>query len=187
MQANNLLTRRKLLKAGFAFAAASALPNFAHATFAKNMWQEPVRSLSFYNTHTGESLKTVYWEKGNYVLDALGEINHVLRDHRTGDVHAIDPNLLDILAKLHAKLDSRKPFEVISGYRSPRTNEMLHEHSSGVASKSQHILGKAIDIRLTDRPLTSLRDEALAMGQGGVGYYAASDFVHVDTGKVRSW
>jgi len=175
-------TRRHLIKASLAFAAVSAVPAFARASLP-----DFSRSLHFYNTHTGESLKTVYWEQGTYISEALGDINHILRDHRTGDVKPIDPQLLDVLFKLHARMQSRKPFEIISGYRSPYSNAMLHERSHGVAKNSLHMQGKAIDIRLIDRPLTALRDAAIAMQQGGVGYYAASDFVHVDTGRIRRW
>jgi len=176
------ITRRNFVKFGCALAACAALPNFARASLTA-----PARSLHLYNTHTSETLKTVYWEQGEYIPEALAEINHILRDHRNNEIKAIDKDLLDLLVSLHNRLDSSKPFEIISGYRSPASNAMLHEHSHGVASKSQHLLGKAIDIRLTDRPLTKLRDVAMTMQQGGVGYYPASNFVHVDTGKVRWW
>ena len=162
--------------------ACAAIPSLARASLSA-----PERSLHFYNTHTGESLKTVYWQDGKYIGEALKDISYVLRDHRTNDMENIDPKLLDLLTDLHKELDSRKPFEVISGYRSPRTNALLHSHSNGVASKSLHMQGKAIDIRLTDRSLSTVRKAALSMGQGGVGYYPSSNFVHVDTGDVRHW
>lgn len=158
------------------------MPSLARASLGS-----PVRIINFYNTHTGESLKSTYWEQGNYLPEALKDIHYILRDHRTNDTHSIDLHLLDILAELHRRLDSRKPFEIISGYRSPRTNAMLHDRSHAVASKSMHMQGKAIDIRITDRPLHMLRDLALAMKQGGVGYYPGPDFVHVDTGDIRRW
>lgn len=148
---------------------------------------KPVRFLAFDNLHTGEKTKLVYWEKGRYVKGALLEINHILRDYRTGEVTRIDKNLLDQLFILHNRLGSSKPFEVISGYRSPKTNAMLHEHSRGVAVKSMHIQGKAIDIRLEDKDVLHIRNAALAMNAGGVGYYPEAQFVHVDSGKIRHW
>ena len=145
------------------------------------------RSLDFSHTHTGERLSVEYFSSGTYVPDALHTVNHFLRDFRTGDVHPIDPGLLDLLHHLTDLTGSAKPFQVISGYRSPATNEMLRHHSDGVASGSLHMQGKAIDIRLADVPLAGLRDAALVARRGGVGYYPASDFVHVDTGRVRTW
>ncbi len=147
------------------------------------------RSLSFNNIHTGERLAVDYWVDGAYQPDALSEVNHVLRDFRTGDVHAIEPRLLDLLTRIRARLETNKPVQVISGYRSPLTNAMLrgkHEHS-GVASKSLHMQGMAIDIRLADCDLQTLHRAALAERSGGVGYYPESDFVHVDVGRVRHW
>jgi uncharacterized protein YcbK (DUF882 family) len=114
-------------------------------------------------------------------------VNRALRDFRTGDIHPIAPGLLDLLSRLHEKLGSHEPFQVISGYRSPRTNATLHQHSSGVASRSLHMQGMAIDIRLEGTALSNLRGAALALKAGGVGYYPSSDFVHVDVGRVRRW
>ena len=145
------------------------------------------RSISFDNLHTGEKLKTTYWEDGGYVRGALKEIDWVLRDFRTGDVKPIDPGLLDILNVLHKQLDSSDPYGIISGYRSPATNAMLHENSNGVATKSLHMRGMAIDVRLGDRALKDLHKAALSLKAGGVGYYPRSDFVHIDTGRVRHW
>jgi uncharacterized protein YcbK (DUF882 family) len=147
------------------------------------------RSLAFDNLHTGEKLDVTYWAQGTYIPGALAEVNTILRDFRTGEKHPIAPDLLDLLALLRGRMDSGESFKVISGYRSPATNAMLREaHAhSGVASRSLHMQGKAIDIRLSSRPLTSLRDAALALRAGGVGYYPASDFVHVDVGRVRRW
>lgn len=176
------LTRRTVIKASLALAACSLAPSLGLASRSG-----AARALHFHNTHTGESLKTVYWEKGAYNPGALKEIAHVLRDHRTNEIHPIDTRLLDLLTGLHRRIGSTKPFEVISGYRSARSNIMLQESTSGVATLSQHLLGKAIDVRLADRPLAHLRDMAWDMQKGGVGYYPASDFVHLDTGKVRRW
>ena len=145
------------------------------------------RSLSFYNLHTGESLKTTYWEGGEAVPEALGQINYILRDFRTDTEHPIDVKLLNLLMALHRRMDSSEPFNVISGYRSPQTNAMLRRDSSGVAKHSLHMDGMAIDIRLPGRSLKSLHTAALKMQRGGVGYYPASDFVHVDVGRVRHW
>jgi uncharacterized protein YcbK (DUF882 family) len=145
------------------------------------------RSLSFYNLHTSESIKTVYWQGGDYLAPSLAEINRVLRDHRSGEKHQIDPKLLDLLCDLRLRLDTTEPFQIISGYRSPGTNAMLHAKSDGVATRSLHMDGKAVDIRIPKRSLSVVRNTALAMKAGGVGYYPSSDFVHVDVGRVRSW
>ncbi|HLG88199.1 MAG TPA: YcbK family protein [Alphaproteobacteria bacterium] len=145
------------------------------------------RTLSFRNLHTGEGFNGAYWANGSYMPDALAEIRTLLRDFRTGDEHDIDCRLLDLLTALHGGLDTVEPFEVISGYRSPKTNAMLREVSNGVAAHSLHMEGMAIDIRVPGRSLPSLRNAALALRQGGVGYYPASDFVHVDVGRVRRW
>jgi uncharacterized protein YcbK (DUF882 family) len=145
------------------------------------------RKVALHNLHTGESLQAIYWDEGRYVPDALAAVNKVLRDFRTGDQHSMDPGLLDLLDTLHVKVESRSPFQVISGYRSPRTNAMLHEHSDGVASKSLHMQGMAMDIRLDGVALDHLHKAALDVGRGGVGYYPTSNFVHVDVGRVRRW
>ncbi|MEA2779657.1 MAG: hypothetical protein QOK29_1201 [Rhodospirillaceae bacterium] len=145
------------------------------------------RRLAFYHTHTGEKLSTVYWEKGGYVRGALGEIDYILRDYVNGAERPIDRRLLDMLAELHRRLASRAPFEIISGYRSPETNEKLRARSDGVAKHSYHLNAMAIDIRLPDVPLRTLRQAAMDLGRGGVGIYPRSNFVHVDTGPVRYW
>jgi uncharacterized protein YcbK (DUF882 family) len=146
-----------------------------------------IRELRFAHTHTGERLTVEYFGGGTYLQEALVTINHFLRDFRTNEVHTIDPGLLDLLHSLTDLTGSTRPFQVISGYRSPATNEMLRHHSEGVAAGSLHMKGQAIDIRLADVPLPKLRKAALAARRGGVGYYPASDFVHVDTGRIRTW
>jgi uncharacterized protein YcbK (DUF882 family) len=146
-----------------------------------------VRKIGFDNLHTGEGLDVAYWENGAYVPQALEAVNHLLRDYRTGDVHAIRPGLLDVLATLSAKLGTTARFELISGYRSPKTNAALHERSGQVASGSLHMLGEATDIRIAGVDLAHLRDAALSLGAGGVGYYPTTGFVHVDVGRVRRW
>jgi len=145
------------------------------------------RRLSFHNLHTGESLDAVYWADGAYVPGALKQIDAVLRDFRTGEVHPIDRCLLDLLVRLRQSLGTSEPVHVISGYRSPRTNAMLRSHSEGVAGHSLHMEGMAIDIRVPGRALREVRAAALNLAGGGVGYYPASDFVHVDVGRVRHW
>jgi uncharacterized protein YcbK (DUF882 family) len=160
------------------FAAAPRVSTAAAAEF---------RALSFRHLHTGEQLEVEYFSDGAYVPDALNAVNRLLRDFRTGEVTTIDPGLLDSLHGLTRLTGSTRPFQVISAYRSPATNHMLHERSSGVASGSLHLKGQAIDIRLADVPLARLRHAALSLARGGVGYYPSSDFVHVDTGRVRSW
>lgn len=145
------------------------------------------RRLSFYHTHTGQSLDTVYFRDGKYVESALEEINNFLADFRTGDVAVIDTNLLDLIYEIRVSLESDGIYEVISAYRSPKTNSILRSRSSGVAKNSQHLLGTAIDVRLEGIPIENLRDAALAMKRGGVGFYGTSNFVHIDTGRVRRW
>jgi uncharacterized protein YcbK (DUF882 family) len=148
---------------------------------------EDMRQLSFYHTHTSEKLSVTYFSDGQYVASSLAELNHFLRDFRTGDVTEMDPGVFDILFEIQQATGSTGTFEVISAYRSPATNEMLRSNSGGVAKNSQHLLGTAIDVRLTDLDTTELRDTALELQRGGVGYYSKSDFVHVDTGRVRQW
>lgn len=145
------------------------------------------RHLGFQCTHTGECVEVVYWADGRYLPDATTAIDHVLRDFRTSEVHPIDSRLLDLLHSLRSNLGSREPFHVISGYRSPKTNAALQDKSSGVATRSLHMDGMAIDIRLPGREIAELHDAALALRAGGVGYYPASEFVHVDVGRVRRW
>lgn len=145
------------------------------------------RCVSFVHAHTGETLRAVYYQDGCYQADCLAQVDHLLRDFRTGDVHPIDPALLDVLFALQLRADRDGPFEVISGYRSPATNAMLHRRSEGVALHSMHLEGRAIDLRLGGYPTLQLAADARTLGRGGVGYYARSDFVHVDTGRVRYW
>jgi uncharacterized protein YcbK (DUF882 family) len=145
------------------------------------------RVLRFSHLHTGERLDVEYFAHGEYQSGALGAIDHLLRDFRTGEAHAIDQKLLDLLHGLSSLIGTRQPYQVISGYRSPVTNRMLRSRSEGVAARSLHMQGQAIDIRLADVALPTLRDAALSMHGGGVGYYLASNFVHVDTGRVRTW
>ncbi len=146
-----------------------------------------MRHLAFFHTHTSEELSVTYYVDGEYVASAIIELNHFLRDFRTGDETGMDPGVFDILFEIQQSSGSTGVYQVISAYRSPATNEMLRSRSGGVARNSQHLLGKAIDVRLTDLDTATLRDVALSLKRGGVGHYSESDFVHVDTGRVRRW
>lgn len=145
------------------------------------------RQLTIRHLHTGERGKITYWAEGEYLADSLREINHLLRDHRSGESARMDSKLLDLLHTLQTSLGSSKEFQIISGYRSPKTNKMLRSKSGGVAKRSLHMQGKAIDIRLPGTELKDLRKAAIALKSGGVGYYPKSNFIHVDTGRVRYW
>ena len=145
------------------------------------------RELSFYNTHTGEKLSATYWSDGKYLDDGVEEISWILRDHRAGIASPVDQKLLDLLHQLQAKVEHQGQFHVISGYRSPATNNMLNKRSSGVAKRSYHMLGKAIDVRLPGFETSQLHKAAISLKGGGVGYYSSSNFVHLDIGRVRYW
>jgi uncharacterized protein YcbK (DUF882 family) len=148
---------------------------------------ESLRTLSLRNTHTGESLSVDYALADTYLADALGRVSWLLRDFRNGESRAIDPQLLDQLHLVAGLTRTNAPYEVISGYRSPATNDFLRRRSGGVAEHSLHLEGRAIDIRLADVPLSDLRDAAASLRAGGVGFYPQSRFVHLDTGRVRRW
>jgi uncharacterized protein YcbK (DUF882 family) len=145
------------------------------------------RELAFEHLWTGETLRITYSAGGRYDRDALTAIDHLLRDHRTAQTHRIDPALLDILWEVGGRTRARAPYQVICGYRSPATNSMLARRSSGVARRSLHMDGRAVDIRLPGVRTSALRDTAIAMRRGGVGYYRSSNFVHLDTGAFRTW
>src|SRR5579859_2619349 len=166
------LKRRELLRGSLALAAGGAALSKAGAALA--MPEAGVRRLGFNHLHTGESLDVAYWENGAYVPDALTAVNHVLRDWRTDTTHEIEPHLLDLLTALQGKLGTTERIEVICGYRSPATNAMLHERSAEVATHSLHMVGQAIDIRLQGVDLAHLRDAAMNLAIGGVGYYPTS-------------
>jgi uncharacterized protein YcbK (DUF882 family) len=183
------LSRRNFLGLGAVAAAAAVVPAQAFAA-ARPAAKRTERVLSFFHTHTGERLKVAYCCNGQYQPEALTQINHLLRDFRVGEQKAIDPKLLDLLHELSGTLETEQPFHVISGYRSPKTNTMLRDRGgshTGVASKSLHMVGKAIDIRVPGVKLDHLRGAARSLQVGGVGYYPSSNFVHVDTGRVRYW
>jgi uncharacterized protein YcbK (DUF882 family) len=175
-------TRRIFLRglAG-AVAAAAVVPKALLASPSEE------RVLSFFHTHTNERLTVPYFADGDYLPQGLATLRSFLKDFRTGEEHAIDPSLFDVLNDLRLATGTHSPFHVISGFRSPSTNEMLREHGGGVARGSMHLVGRAIDVRLSDKSSALLRDAAIELGRGGVGYYRISDFVHVDTGRVRRW
>ena len=146
------------------------------------------RLLRLRHTHTNEKIEIAYWRDGDYVPDALEALNRFLRDFRTGDITQMDPALFDLLHEVYRRSGSTGWFEIISAYRSPATNEMLRSRSNGgVARRSQHLLGTAMDVRLTDVPIDRIREIALEMKSGGVGFYRRSNFVHLDTGRFRTW
>jgi len=150
----------------------------------------PEYRLRFYHTHTNERLDIVYRRGADYIPEALAELDHYLRDHRTGEVHHFDPQLFDLLHDLTDSLnDSGGEIDVICGYRTPWSNEFLRTRSAhtGVALHSLHMQAEAIDIRLPGISTANVRDAALRLHRGGVGYYRSSDFVHVDVGRVRQW
>ncbi len=176
--------RRDVLRFALAMGALGG-SGVLQPVFAKGSAE--IRRLHFYNLHTDESLDAVYWEKGAYVPQALSAIDKVLRDFRTGETHKIAPPLLDLLVTLNGTLGTRAPYQVISGYRSPMTNAKLAAHGGGVAQKSLHMQGMAIDVRIPGIALVDLNRAARRLQLGGVGYYAKSDFIHVDIGRVRYW
>jgi uncharacterized protein YcbK (DUF882 family) len=190
MHDHKLLHRRAFLGIGAAAAAATLFPAKAHAATSAAVARVPERTLSFFNTHTGERLKTTYCSGGCYRPEALQELNHILRDFRLNEVKAIDPKVFDLLHELGGTLETDQPFHIISGYRSPQTNALLRERggaSTGVASHSLHMVGQAIDIRVPGVKLEHLRDAAKSLKIGGVGFYRDLNFVHVDVGRVRYW
>ena len=170
---------------GFLIGTLAGVAGFANPM--RRAFAADAHALSFYHLHTAEKLSVVYREHGELVSGALEAIKLFLRDFRTEQTHPIDVGLLDELWKLHMEFEGRGWFEVISGYRSPRTNEALRHASSGVAKDSLHVSGRAIDVRHTNAKTPDLRDAAIAMRAGGVGYYAKSNFVHIDTGAFRTW
>ena len=175
--------RRSFLKSSVVVASALSMPALARAAVAP----PNERVLRLYNTHTGESLKSLFWAEGQFVPDALADINKLLRDHRNNTIAAIDPQLLLLLDRVSAKFGNQDVLHVISGYRSPESNKKLAAASGGVAKHSMHLEGKAIDIRMPGRDLASLHKAAMAAKGGGVGYFPGSQFVHMDTGRPRYW
>ena len=145
------------------------------------------RTMSLYNTHTREAVHATFYENGNYDENALKKLNLFLRDHRENEAMVMDKGLFTQMWAIASLLDSDSTFEIVSGYRTPKTNEYLRSKGSGVARFSYHMLGRAIDLRLRDVHTKTVRDAARQLNAGGVGYYPGSDFVHIDTGEIRHW
>ncbi len=185
------VNRRHFLRVGTALAASAAFfdPIRALASFGSDEFGlgSPVRRLTLINGATQEEATVDYWVKGRYVVDALRSVSHLLRDSHDGTVHVIDPRLVDLMFGIFRMTGTCSPVQVVCGYRSPRTNASLRIHHRGVASHSLHMQGKAVDIRMSGCGLGSLHSAALALRAGGVGYYPHSNFIHIDTGPVRTW
>jgi len=176
-------TRRRFLQIGIAALATTV----ARPVLAAMPRIQGARALSFHNMHTDERLHVTYWKDGKYDRVAWQKINHILRDHYSGDVHPMSVRLMDLLYDLQHKMKHEGTVEVVSGYRSPKTNLMLASYTDGVAKNSYHLKGMAIDLRMPGAPLSRIYRTALGMRRGGVGYYPESEFVHVDVGPVRTW
>ncbi len=179
------ISRRGLLGV-FAATAVVAAPTFAHA-FGLLRGAGDIRRIRMYSGRTGESMDTIYWLEGDYIPEAMKEINHFMRDWRSGDVKTMDGRTVDIMAASHRLLDVSEPFMLLSGYRCPATNAMLRSHSRGVARNSLHMRGQAADLRLQSRSVSQMAKAAESCASGGVGRYYGSNFVHMDCGEVRHW
>ncbi|SHE45199.1 Uncharacterized conserved protein YcbK, DUF882 family [Loktanella atrilutea] len=179
------LSRRGLLGA-FAATALATAPTYSKAAgFLRGAGD--IRRISMYSGRTGERLDTIYWIEGEYIGEALREINAFMRDWRNGKVVNMDSRTVDIMAASHRLMDTSEPYMLLSGYRSPETNAMLRQTSSGVARNSLHMRGQAADLRLSNRSVGQMAKAAAACHAGGVGTYSGSNFVHMDCGDVRSW
>ncbi len=178
-----MVSRRNFLKfASGSLVAAACAPTLVQASYP----DEP-RVLAMNNLHTGETLESCYFNGHRYVRSELDRLNHICRDFRRNEVHSMDRGLFDQLTRIQSLIGRETEVQIISGYRSPATNEMLRQNSNGVAQKSYHMLGKAFDFRLDGVPLQRVHEAALALKSGGVGYYPKSGFIHIDTGPVRRW
>jgi uncharacterized protein YcbK (DUF882 family) len=184
-ETNGGFSRRGLLGA-FAASIVVAAPTYSNA-FGLLKGAGDIRRIRMYSGRTGESIDTIYWIEGEYIPEVLKEINHFMRDWRSGDTIKIDPRNVDIMAASHRLLDVNEPFMLLSGYRSPATNAMLRSRSRGVAKNSLHMVGQAADLRLKSRSVGQMAKAASACASGGVGRYSRSNFVHMDCGPVRSW
>jgi len=192
MLENTDISRRHFLKktmsAGTLGAAMAMLPTLANAHAIEMPRDISDFKISFRNQHTGESFSSVYKANGRYNPDAFHEINHVMRDFRTGDIFPIDPRVIDILFMVRYNAGAEHiPYEILSGYRSPKTNAMLGRAGTGVASNSLHMTGQAADLRLPGYKTRYIRNLAVKLKAGGVGFYPKSNFIHVDTGRPRNW
>lgn len=185
------LNRRSFLGIGAATLGGVLIPSLSNMALAANfktgIIESGSRRLSFRNAHTGESFSGVYRVGNKYLPDSFKQINTVLRDFRTDQVYPMDPRVIDILYTVHRMTGRSTPFEIISGYRSPKTNTMLRKTSTGVAKRSLHMEGRAIDLRMEGYSTKRIRDITASLRAGGVGYYSKSNFVHMDSGDVRTW
>ena len=185
------VSRRKFLGFGAIAAGTLAVTTLAKpasaAIFSGASQFDGARKISFRNTHTGETFSGVYRVGDKYLPDAFDRINIVLRDFRSNELFPIDPRVMDIIYSVHQMTKQAEPYEVLSGYRCPKTNAGLRSHSEGVAKNSLHMTGQAIDVRLPGFNTRQMRNLAVSLKAGGVGYYPKSDFVHMDTGDVRTW
>jgi uncharacterized protein YcbK (DUF882 family) len=184
------LTRRGFLKLSSAALAVGAATWSVPAEARPVIMEVPTRKLFLHNTHNNEIISVTYWRKGKYDKAALKKLNHIMRDNHNGLSMDMDKHLFDLLYKVQAHLKNHDKVELISGYRSPQTNAMLATYTSGVAKKSYHMHGMAIDLRIPGVPTRYIQNCARSLqglGAGGVGYYPESDFVHIDTGPVRTW
>jgi len=179
------MTRRGLLGA-FAATTITAAPTFAKAAgFLRGAGD--VRRIAMYSGRTGEMLNTIYWVEGEYITEALKEVNYFMRDWREDKTIGMDTRTIDIIAASHSLLDVSEPYLLLSGYRTPATNAMLRARSRGVAKASLHMKGQANDVRLKNRSVNQIYRAARACNAGGVGKYSGSNFVHMDCGQVRTW
>lgn len=185
------VSRRKFLGFGAlaagTLAASSIVTPASAAIFSRGTQFDGARKISFRNTHTGETFSGVYRVGDKYLPDAFDRINIVLRDFRSNELFPIDPRVMDIIFSVHQMTQKPEPYEVLSGYRCPKTNAGLRSNSEGVAKNSLHMTGQAIDLRLPGYSTKQMRNLAVSLKAGGVGYYPKSDFVHMDTGDVRTW
>ncbi len=173
-------SRRKFLFLASSFVTIAATPSFVSSTLSKTGPRFSSRKLDLYNIHSGEEFQGIYWREGHYDEKALAQLARLLRDRRNNEQHAIDARLFDVLHRLQSTLGTQDPYQVICGYRSKITNAALHKKSKGVAKKSLHVQGKAIDLRLERTALKDLCHAACSLKAGGVGYYPKSNFIHVD-------
>lgn len=188
---NKPITRRNFVNGFFGALAGgafmSAAPGAMAASFSRSILDTGKRHISLRHIHTGETFSGVYRIGDQYIYEAFEKINTLMRDFRTGDTYPVDPNLVDFLWRVNKKTGSKHPFQVLSGYRSPQTNLKLTRTTPGVAVNSYHMSGQAVDIRLPYYDTRGLRNAAVSLRSGGVGYYPNSDFVHIDTGDFRTW
>lgn len=182
---SGVVTRRALLGA-FAATAVTAAPVYSNV-FGFLKGAGDIRRLRMYSGRTGERMDMIYWVEGEYIKEALKEVNHFMRDWRQNSSIAIDTRAIDIMSAAHNMMDVTEPYLLLSGYRSPQTNAMLRSRSRGVAKKSLHMKGQAADLRLKSRSVSQISKAAAACNAGGVGRYSGSNFVHMDCGPVRVW